>query len=344
MGKLINQFSSDPTLPDDFHLVGSLPDNAGRKVPLYQLRELVSNQVYVLSERFLDSKYQIETLEQEILGISNKLNISANDGYARTLIDDLRHQIKVLQTQVYTASIDNLRTLISDLEYKYKLVNELIANSLAVKTLQQQGLAQNQIVTINNAYEILQIYERQPGGNVAPSNMTNNTTPAPYVASAVINDSLAFRVFDGLTSTDYQTSTSAGGHLQIDLGANHIVESYAIAPSSTSNVLTQWNILSSTDGLSFVAIDSRNVGSSGWSAGVFRSFTLPSATTLRFFRLQSIGPGIWRVGELRIFGTGFWQAALDSNYQITCNSISGLQSFAIKKLSTGSVDVLVRYL
>jgi hypothetical protein len=71
MGKLINQFSSDPTLPDDFNLVGSLPDNAGRKVSLALLRELVSSKVHILTEKFFDLSYAVGAINAAISALVN---------------------------------------------------------------------------------------------------------------------------------------------------------------------------------------------------------------------------------------------------------------------------------
>jgi hypothetical protein len=133
-----------------------------------------------------------------------------------------------------------------------------------------------------------------PRLDLAPHNMTADTAPWPYVASAsgVYGDNAAYHAFDGKwasTADDwwFNTGTTGASWLQIQLPVPVEVGSYGIrGPGTTDRSPRDFALLGSNDGRLWDVLDRRgNV--TGWagqrSIRVFDVTTTPIA--YRYFRL-----------------------------------------------------------
>lgn len=352
MAKLINEFPAINNPIDDDHLLLAKPDNVTYKLSLAMARDFFERHI---SRNLQDLKNQVQGLVTSAVGSTSKLDrlSSAFTDYAQrftSLVERFYDLKRELQQTAQKVEINanggsqdaRARTLIDDLTYKLKILEDGVSGALQVKS-SSFSLAQNGTHDINTAYEVIGIYERVAGINVAPANMTSNSTPSPYVARNATNNANAYLVFDGATNTGFDAQVIPGDYIQIDLGASYVIESYAIAPRYANP--RYWDIEGSLNGSTWFTVQSDSK-TSGWTDNVFEVFSLDSLATLRYFRLKDTegsGSG-WSIAELRVFGTGYWQRAASPDYQITCNNETGLQTFSIKKLSSGSIDVLVRYL
>jgi F5/8 type C domain len=90
---------------------------------------------------------------------------------------------------------------------------------------------------------------------VAPTNMTSNTAPAPYVASTNNPNGLAqygpYAAFDSNGATWFSTNVggATGGYLSIYLGAQYIVTKlYITTAQDGTGYATNWTVSGSNDG------------------------------------------------------------------------------------------------
>lgn len=119
-----------------------------------------------------------------------------------------------------------------------------------------------------------------------PPALTSNTTPAPYVVSASINNSTAWTAFSANAAAWSVPNANLGtAELVIDMGSNKTVGSYTlISQSSQSTNPKTWRIfgrLLATD--PWTLIDNGSQTLEPWDYGMQRN--LDSKYTFRYFRL-----------------------------------------------------------
>src|ERR1700728_441535 len=126
---------------------------------------------------------------------------------------------------------------------------------------------------------------------ISPSNMTSDTAPSPYVASAssIVNGSWpAFQAFDNEVSGNGWGSAGSGPEwLQIDLGSAQAIGSYSIdIPSGqgTSIAPQAFTLQGSPCRSTWTVLDTQTA-QTGWVAGRARTYTLCTAGTYRYWRL-----------------------------------------------------------
>jgi lysophospholipase L1-like esterase len=148
--------------------------------------------------------------------------------------------------------------------------------------------------------------------DVAPHNMTSNTLPTPYVASASSEYDAtykAFNVFDGSATTYWVSTTSLPAQLKLDLGSSgaQTVRSFAIKAGDASHVTQapkDFTFEGSNDNSTWVTLRTLT-GQIGWAAGEVRAFSCVSAASYRYYRLNVsanvAGTVFVRVAELYMY-------------------------------------------
>jgi hypothetical protein len=141
-----------------------------------------------------------------------------------------------------------------------------------------------------------------PGGPIliSPHNMTSNTAPSPFVASASSVPGYGtgttyapMNAFDGLLDIGHYWIGIGGGvdWLQLDrgVGSAQILQSYDIQANTIPEPLRSpknWTMKGSNDGITFTVVDTRT-NETSWGSGELRSYTCATQTTAyRYFRLD----------------------------------------------------------
>lgn len=130
--------------------------------------------------------------------------------------------------------------------------------------------------------------------DVAPHNMTSNTTPEPYVASAssAHPDALPYEVFAGTyTGAIHCWASNSGdipGYIQLDFGVGNEkqVDKYAIIARDyvENSQPKDWTFEGSMDGVNWTILDSIT-GEIDWGLAEKRSFEFENRNFYRFYRL-----------------------------------------------------------
>lgn len=127
------------------------------------------------------------------------------------------------------------------------------------------------------------------GTQVAPTNMTSNTLPSPYVAASSVSTG-AYSVFDGSNTTDF--NSGAGNPtcwLSLDYGSGNgkVITAYMIRSSSGNNYFPNtWTFEGSNDNSTWTVLDTR-LGQTGWSSGGEpRYFIINNTTNYRYYRVN----------------------------------------------------------
>jgi hypothetical protein len=128
------------------------------------------------------------------------------------------------------------------------------------------------------------------GPLVSPANMTSNTAPAPFVASALSTFAgyAPFNPFAALGAGEANSWVSGTGTLpqwiQIDLGSAVAVANYSIRTRNAPppHEWTAWTLSGSPDGTAWTVADTRTSGAVG--ANVLRYFPLTPQRTFRYWR------------------------------------------------------------
>jgi F5/8 type C domain-containing protein len=136
----------------------------------------------------------------------------------------------------------------------------------------------------------------------SPLNMSSNTAPSPYVASA----SSAYTSSDAFNAFNFSTSSSSAGlafghywigtgggtdWLQIDLGSGttKILGVYDIQVNvipEPNRAPKNWTMQGSNNGTTWTTVDTR-ISETAWLSGQVRSYTCATQTTAyRYFRLN----------------------------------------------------------
>lgn len=127
------------------------------------------------------------------------------------------------------------------------------------------------------------------GSNFAPDNMTSNTEPAPYVASASEEDNgyKAFRAFEG-AAWGWSTISTEAGWIEIDIGTAKSLYSYSVEGISFNGAPKAWKLYGSNDETSWDELDSQ-VDQIDWDDFEVREFTLDQSDmvdTYQYFKLD----------------------------------------------------------
>lgn len=131
-----------------------------------------------------------------------------------------------------------------------------------------------------------------------PPNMTNNTTPSPYIASANVNDVNAFLAFDSSLATGWSQGTefTAGDWLRIYLGAAKSITSYTITSTqdgaNNKACPASFNLQGSNDGNAWTLVDAQTgvVWADGQSTKTF-TLGVPSVA-YAYFRIELLASSI----------------------------------------------------
>lgn len=156
---------------------------------------------------------------------------------------------------------------------------------------------------------------------VAPHEMTDNSTPSPYVASAssFFSGHGAFRAFEGGLGTDqYWIGTGGGADwLKLDLGSGNAKKLYSYGIQANTipepdRAPKDWTMEGSNNGADWTVIDTQT-DQTAWGSGELRTFLLGSPpASYRYFRLNitaNNGDATYiAVGELYLSVTNEWPA------------------------------------
>jgi len=171
-------------------------------------------------------------------------------------------------------------------------VVEVTARALPViEAANGRGL---RVTKVSNGFGLPVIYSGAvviTGPLVSPANMTSNTAPAPFVASALSEFSgglAAFQPFAALGAGEANSWVSGTGTLpqwiQIDLGSAVTVAKYAMTTrnAASPHEWTAWTLSGSANGSTWTVADTRT--SSLVGTNIRRVFDLAPQRTFRYWR------------------------------------------------------------
>tara|TARA_R110000796_G_scaffold72065_2_gene163307 strand:+ start:569 stop:1831 length:1263 start_codon:yes stop_codon:yes gene_type:complete len=172
-------------------------------------------------------------------------------------------------------------------------------------------------------------------GGEAPTNMTDNTSPTPYVASST-DGTTAWQAFDGSNITYAAGSASLPWAVTIDMGSAVTITQYTIACRlSTSNYYwAAWTFQGSNDGTTFTTIDSQSGKNAAFWTGQtptpeLATFAVASST-YRYYK--------WNVTQLG--GAGL--QAIVGTLGVLASSASLPQSLESVNFSTDTAPTTAR--
>lgn len=114
--------------------------------------------------------------------------------------------------------------------------------------------------------------------------MSNNTTPAPFVASGSTDSTNAYKAFDHADSQWIATATT--GWLKLDFGsALWASDEYRVEPQSTTRAPNTWTFEGSNDDSSWDVLDTQT-GITTWVTGTPKIFTFTNAVKYRYYRIN----------------------------------------------------------
>jgi hypothetical protein len=126
--------------------------------------------------------------------------------------------------------------------------------------------------------------------NVAPTTMTGNSAPSPYVASASSQffSQSPYLAFAGNPANAWVSST-VPATLTIDLGAANaaLLQGYGILninPDQAGREPKAWVFQGSNNNSTWTTLDTQT-GQTGWSGGQLRNFTVSAVTSFRYFQV-----------------------------------------------------------
>jgi len=122
---------------------------------------------------------------------------------------------------------------------------------------------------------------------ISPNNMTSNSAPAPFVASASSAYPGGYEAFNAFDSSATIWSSSVGAlpeWIQIDLGSSQTVSNYSVQTRTgvAYHQWTAWTLDGSDNGSSWTTVDTRT--DSAGAAGETRFYDLASPETYRYWR------------------------------------------------------------
>lgn len=159
--------------------------------------------------------------------------------------------------------------------------------------------------------------------DVAPHNMTSNTAPSPYVASASSTYDATFnnasKAFNGTVGLNgyWLSAGSATGWLQIDLATARTVVSFAVQVNTIpepNRAPKDFTLKGSNDGSAFTTV-ATVTNQTSWTSGQTRTFTVTSPGSYRYYRLDvtaNNGDVYLQVGELYLYVNNVFRRSLSN--------------------------------
>lgn len=156
----------------------------------------------------------------------------------------------------------------------------------------------------------------------APHTMSNNTTPAPYVASASSQYSAsyaAWHAFDASLTLPWGTQWGqTTGWLKIDIGAQWSLDNYSVQGEDPGEGMQfapkNWTLEGSNNDADWTTLDTVT-NQTGWSGNEIRNFDCDLKNQkFRYFRLNvslANGGNMVEVGGLYLYG---YQMQIPLNY------------------------------
>jgi hypothetical protein len=157
----------------------------------------------------------------------------------------------------------------------------------------------------------LYLYLGYPSNEFAPHNMTTDSAPSPYVASASTFQvgSNAYLAFNG-AGAGWLGNNGGADWVQIDLGSGNVflIEQYQIRDAGVAaRAPKDWTLKGSNNGSDWTTLDTRT-NETGWGTFDLRTYTVSGVSVAyRYFRLDvsaNNGDGTFvEVDELFLQGT-----------------------------------------
>jgi hypothetical protein len=213
------------------------------------------------------------------------------------------------------------------------------------------------IVSLSNVNSILGVYETVASNIlvVSPTNMTSNTTPSPYViavSSAYSSTYSGYSAFNSILDVEPDwLATATPAWLSIDLGSTPPIGAYRLSIGTNFTTTTtpkSWTLQGSSDGINWTTIDTQT-NITGWVAATYKTFTLASSATYRYYKLNvsangAAGAGNMRISEIQLIRIIPSDKVLASPADYRVGYTAGTSDVTVAKLSGGSnVAVTVRY-
>lgn len=149
----------------------------------------------------------------------------------------------------------------------------------------------------------------------APHNMTSNTAPFPYVASASTEYSSTFKAWtafdNGYSNNQYWLATTSTGYVQIDVGGIYRLDNYTVRVNTIpepNRAPKAWTMQVSRYGTDWTIVDTVT-DQTAWSSGEGRNFTCDNRIMFgRYFKInitENNGDGLVQLAELYLNGDIF---------------------------------------
>lgn len=167
-------------------------------------------------------------------------------------------------------------------------------------------------------------------GHITPE-MTSNATGG-CTASSSTGSGVEYQMFDRDTSQIVALSVSEDGWIQVQLPTARVADHYALTCTKNAvrygDYITRWTLSGSADGVTWVALDSRQ-GESGWTNGETRYFDFTNVVAYTYYRLTYSGGGgadsvNAAMGELAIGENGDYQTP----FALTASAVTGINDDA----------------
>ncbi len=183
---------------------------------------------------------------------------------------------------------------------------------------------------------------------VATPQMTSNSTPSPYAASATNEvGGAAWLAFNRVISDFWGTSSAASGvaTLTFDFSAAdaRIIKAYSIYGTSDGNRNPRvWTFDGSNDGSTWTTLDSVTLGTGIGSNAVYNSSILSNTTAYRYYRLNITATNsmVWvQLAELALWEASKIAISAGGSFNFNSGSISGSVTSATP-LSAGATNLI----
>lgn len=216
------------------------------------------------------------------LYVGNNLVYITEDDYNALVTDS-----KVDTEKLYVVILN--KTAESDPD-KFKLVFNGKEIKIADETSNTiEDLTEAEIIELVDAMN----GEYTPQSSILVLNMTSNTTPAPYSASASSiygGDNNAYYAFNAGTNIPWQTANNTpSAWIQLDMGTRTKITSFSITTRTTipTSAPKDFILYGSDDGASYTEIKAFS-NQIGWSVGETRNFDLGGVYNYQIYKLDII--------------------------------------------------------
>lgn len=122
---------------------------------------------------------------------------------------------------------------------------------------------------------------------VTPRNMTSDSLPSPFVASASSYNGVGYepyRAFDGSTGTLWRTNSIPTGWLKLDFGSTKTVTKYSIYNFVSVQNPKDWTFEGSNDDSSWDILDTQT--NIVWTGTSTKTFSFSNTTAYRYYRIN----------------------------------------------------------